>query len=541
MRRALNNLNKKITKDHPNYVCRITSDAGKVGKAHLFEFMDKQKQTQVIAVTSKLLTTGVDVPTCKNIVLARVIRSMTDFKQIIGRGTRVCEEYGKTSFTILDYTKSTVLFDDPEFDDEPDAIENEEIDDQAQIFDVPQNGSEAEPLEEEDEEEEEPSGFRGIPEDEEELPSKLFIDTGHEEIVEEVVYELDGDTNRLAPSRLIDHTKEQVRTLYRSTLEIQQRWADPTQRNEIMDMLAERNIDFDELKAVTSQPDADPFDLLCHIVFGSPVLTCRQRAEQLRRQKPDFFEQYGAEAREILETLLDKYSPLGEQRRIVARVEELAGKMEEARSLRQQALEETKALVTSLHLSLAGSRIVRLEEILALDERQEKVAVGKKYPQVGVKGFGGGLFAKEAVDATQTTYKAFNCLYDGAVVLSQVKGWEGAISVCSSELAGRYVSPEYRTFSCIPGQAIPEYLAALVATPWFWTQLKHLTRGMGGRRERTRPEQFLRLEIPMPTIDQQKKAIAIFQKVDAIKPLREGGLKELDAMLPSILDKAFKG
>jgi len=311
MRKALNNLNNDIAKDNPNYVCRITSDAGSVGKAHLFEFMDKQKQTHVIAVTSKLLTTGVDVPTCKNIVLARVIRSMTDFKQIIGRGTRVCEEYGKTSFTILDYTRSTVLFDDPEFDDEPDEIENEEINDQVQIFDVPENGSEVEPLDEEEEGEEERSGFRGIPEDEEELPSKLFVDTGHDEIVEEVVYELDVNTNRLVPSRLIDHTKEQVRTLYRSTLEIQQRWADPAQRNEIIDMLAERNIDFDELKAVTSQPDADPFDLLCHIAFGATVLTCRQRAEQLRRQKPDFFEQYGAEAREILETLLDKYAEDG--------------------------------------------------------------------------------------------------------------------------------------------------------------------------------------------------------------------------------------
>jgi type I restriction enzyme S subunit len=118
--------------------------------------------------------------------------------------------------------------------------------------------------------------------------------------------------------------------------------------------------------------------------------------------------------------------PIEEQRWIVARVEELAGKIEEARSLRLNALEENKALVTSLHMSLAGSRIVRLDEILALDERQEKVLVGKKYPQVGVKGFGGGLFAKEAIDATQTTYKAFNYLYDGAVVLSQVKGWEGA-------------------------------------------------------------------------------------------------------------------
>ncbi|MHC5830677.1 MAG: hypothetical protein ACYT04_85715, partial [Nostoc sp.] len=102
--------------------------------------------------------------------------------------------------------------------------------------------------------------------------------------------------------------------------------------------------------------------------------------------------------------------PLEEQRRILARVDELVGKIEEVRVLRQKALEETEAFVTSLHLSLADSKIVTLDEILTLDEQQEQVLFGKKYPQVGVKGFGGGLFAKEAIDATQTTYKAFNCL-----------------------------------------------------------------------------------------------------------------------------------
>lgn len=232
---------------------------------------------------------------------------------------------------------------------------------------------------------------------------------------------------------------------------------------------------------------------------------------------------------------------LEEQKRIVARVEEMVGKVEEVRSLRQKALEETEAFITSLHLSLADSKIVTLDEILTLDEQQEQVLFGKQYPQVGVKGFGGGLFAKEAIDATQTTYKVFNCLYEGALVLSQVKGWEGAIGICPSNLVGKYVSPEYRTFRCIPGKAIPEYLSALVATPWFWTKLKDLTRGMGGRRERTRPEQFLKMKIPMPTVEYQQKATYFFKKIHKMKPVRVEAMKELDGLLPSILDKAFKG
>ncbi|MDF5739813.1 MULTISPECIES: hypothetical protein [unclassified Nostoc] len=138
-------------------------------------------------------------------------------------------------------------------------------------------------------------------------------------------------------------------------------------------------------------------------------------------------------------------------------------------------------------------------------------------------------------------YKVFNYLYEGALVLSQVKGWEGAIAICPSNLIGKYVSPEYRTFRCIPGKAIPEYLSALVATPWFWTKLKDLTRGMGGRRERTRPEQFLKMKIPMPTVEYQQKTISIFNKIHNMKSVRVEAMKELDVLLPSILDKAFKG
>lgn len=233
--------------------------------------------------------------------------------------------------------------------------------------------------------------------------------------------------------------------------------------------------------------------------------------------------------------------PLDEQRRIVARIEALAARIEEARGLRQGAVEGADNLVSSLHNELAAGRTVQISEILALDERPDNVEFGSEYPQVGVKSFGNGLFPKESVSASQTSYRAFNRLYAGAVVLSQVKGWEGAIAVCPPELDGWYVSPEYRTFSCIPGEAIPDYLASLIPTPWFWSKLKNLSRGLGGRRERTRPEQFLALELPMPTIEQQKKARRIFNLSRELKPLQSKTATELDALLPSILDRAFRG
>ena len=201
--------------------------------------------------------------------------------------------------------------------------------------------------------------------------------------------------------------------------------------------------------------------------------------------------------------------PLSEQRRIVARIEELATKIDEARRLRTKAAEEAKAFASSLHLHMAGERFLRLDAFLMLEEIRDSVRPGQEYPQVGVKGFGEGLFKKGSVDGSQTTYKAFNRLYYGAVVLSQVKGWEGALAVCCSDLSGRYVSPEYRTFRCVSGLAKPEYLAVIFATPWFWTQLRNMTRGVGARRERIRPEQFLRLEIPMPTVEQQATTMPV--------------------------------
>jgi type I restriction enzyme S subunit len=165
----------------------------------------------------------------------------------------------------------------------------------------------------------------------------------------------------------------------------------------------------------------------------------------------------------------------------------------------------------------------------------------KSYPQVGIKSFGGGLFPKSAIRGSETTYKNFNRLYEGAIVLSQVKGWEGAVAVCDANLDGWFVSPEYRTFRCVTEEARPHYLSALIRTEWFWGQLAAATRGVGARRERTRPEQFLAIELPMPTVAQQMLGEALFEKVTAAKRLQSNTAAELDALLPSVLDKAFKG
>ncbi|AFY67930.1 EcoAI/FtnUII family type I restriction enzme subunit R [Geitlerinema sp. PCC 7407] len=306
MVKALNNLNADITKDNPDYISRITSDAKELGKAKLYDFKDVQNTSHVIAVTSKLLTTGVDVPLCQNVVLARVIRSMTDFKQIIGRGTRVKEEKGKTYFNILDYTNSTVLFDDKEFDGEPDLIQESEIDDKGQTIPSSEHTQDFE------QDEEDPNyGWHGLPsEEDDELPRKFYVDGDTEEIVDERRYDLTED-QQLQLSRLVDFTREEVRTLYRSSVEIQQRWVDPGQRSEILDLLAERGINFEDLKEVAGLPDVDPLDLLCHIAFDEPALTYRQRAEKLKRRSPDIFTRYGEDARVILETLLDKYAEHG--------------------------------------------------------------------------------------------------------------------------------------------------------------------------------------------------------------------------------------
>ena len=304
MRRILNNLNADLVRQHPDYVCRVTSDEGGVGRGHLSNFQDVERRTPVILTSSKMLTTGIDAQTVQNVVLVRVINSMTEFKQIIGRGTRVRDDYGKLFFSILDYTGSaTRLFADPEFDGDP-AIETEQVIDEDgqptedEVICTPEEVSDqadrvAEPI---------------APYGEDQVERrKYYFDGGQVEIAAHLVYELDADGNQLRVIRFTDYTAEKVRTLYTNAAELRSKWAKPEDRHRVIEKLAERGIDFDELAESAAQPDADPLDLLCHIAFNAPLRTRRERAQRLRSEKKDFFEQYGSEAKQILDELLDKY------------------------------------------------------------------------------------------------------------------------------------------------------------------------------------------------------------------------------------------
>jgi len=314
MRRILNNLNADLVRQNPDYVCRVTSDEGRGGQGHLSGFQDVERRTPVILTTSQMLTTGIDAPTVRNIVLVRVISSMTEFKQIIGRGTRVRDDYGKLFFNILDYTGSaTRLFADPDFDGDPiDEIEEDigggERPDPAVPPDLPEP-PEKPPLSPD------PSP--------EEPRRKFYFDGGHVEISAHLVYELDADGNQLRVVRFTDYTAERIRTLYANAAALRSEWADPDRRQEIIDKLSDRGIDFDELATAANQPDADPLDLLCHVAFNAPLRTRRERAQRLRSKKKDFFDQYGPEARQILNELLDKYVEHGTAQFVVPDVLEV--------------------------------------------------------------------------------------------------------------------------------------------------------------------------------------------------------------------------
>jgi type I restriction enzyme R subunit len=310
MRRALNNLNADLTREYPDYVCRVTADEGDIGRGHLGRFQDPERKTPAILTTSQLLTTGVDAPTCKNVALARVVGSMVEFKQIIGRGTRVRDDYGKLYFNILDYTGSaTAQFADPKFDGEPARITVEEIDDagrRLRVHDEPGAPMPAAVDEAADVYLVVPLADRG-----EAPPRKYYYDGGQVEIVAHLVHELDPSGKLLRVVAIADYAGERVRTLCPSAAAMREQWADPDQRQEILARLEERGLTFEALVAATGQPDADPFDLLCHVAYNAPLRTRRERAERLRREKRDFFDQYGPEARAILDELLEKYAVYG--------------------------------------------------------------------------------------------------------------------------------------------------------------------------------------------------------------------------------------
>jgi type I restriction enzyme R subunit len=306
MRAALSNLNGDLVAKDPDYVCRVTADEGDVGRGHLDRFQDVETKVPAILTTSQLLTTGVDVPTCKNVVLARVVGSMTEFKQIIGRGSRVRDDYGKLWFNIIDYTGSaTRLFADPEFDGDPVRITEEELASDGNVKAVHETLA---PYDAFDEGTAEPQ----ITEPPADDRRKLYFDGGRVEIAAHLVYELDPDGKQLRVVRYTDYAAEKVRMLCPTAPALRARWADPAKRSEIIEKLEERGVDFTELAEAAGQPEADPFDLLCHLAFNAPLRTRRERAQRLRETRKDFFERYGPEARQVLEELLEKYAQHGD-------------------------------------------------------------------------------------------------------------------------------------------------------------------------------------------------------------------------------------
>lgn len=311
MRLALHNANHDLTKEHPHYVARVVSDEKKVGRGHLDNFQDPEKDVPVILTTSQMLTTGVDVPTCRNIVLFKPIRSIVDFKQIIGRGTRLFTDKDKLWFTIIDYTGATRLFSDSDFDGFPEAITEEQIDENGNTVGGVQTVVE-ESAESEDQREAELQAILQAEEAAESgPPRKFYVDNAEVRVLQDVVLELDEHGKKLRTVSYTDYTREQVRKLYPSASQLRSKWTDAEEREQIIAALKERGIELSHLAEVTHLPDADPFDLLVNVAYNGPLRTRRERAERVRKGKMDAFDYLKPEAREVLGLLLEKYNDHG--------------------------------------------------------------------------------------------------------------------------------------------------------------------------------------------------------------------------------------
>lgn len=232
--------------------------------------------------------------------------------------------------------------------------------------------------------------------------------------------------------------------------------------------------------------------------------------------------------------------PLSEQEKIVEWIDAVANRVEAAKGLHGDTNTMRHRLVSSLHDSLSQGVVGRMGDYLELDEDRVPIETESEYPQIGLRGFGGGMFFRETLRGDQTKYKHFNRLYESAVVLSQVKGWEGAIAITPTEFDGHFSSPEYRTFRC-KESVLPEYLTALIPSPWFWNKLAGLTRGVGARRERIRPEMFLEMAINMPSLAAQKEAVKMLRRLDETAQLSDAIPERLEAIIPSVLNEIFNG
>lgn len=290
MRMALTNANADMCKKNPDYVVRITG-SDEYGKSKLDYFISVAEKYPVIATTSKLLSTGVDCKMTKLIVLDQQIGSMTEFKQIIGRGTRLREKEGKTYFTVMDFRNVTRLFADPDWDG---PIE----------IDPNYPPKEKEPTPYLPPEDNEPTGVKEP--DPAPQPKPIVAKDGCQVmIINKVVSVYDTDGKLLRTESITDYTKKSIIDTYATIDTFTSKWQETKKKSDIAEMLKESGIDLAALKHAENMDDVDDFDFICHIAYGKKTLTRHERAEQVKKR--DIFSKYGEQARGVLEALLDKY------------------------------------------------------------------------------------------------------------------------------------------------------------------------------------------------------------------------------------------
>ena len=297
MRQALVNLHPEAVRADSRYVMRITGDE-KLGKSELDNFIDPESTHPVIACTSKLMTTGVDAQTCKLIVLDQNISSMTEFKQIIGRGTRIKEEFGKMYFTIMDFRGATDLFADHDFDGPPESVYRPGPDDPP-----------VQPDGEEPQEEDSPTGTGGGEFFDPPVPGavKYVINDVPVSVVAERVQYYDAE-GRLVTESLKEYTRKRMPDDCATINGFLNRWSTTKKKQAIIEELRDQGIIFGALAEEVGK-DYDPFDLICHVVYEMPPLTRKERAENVKKR--NYFTKYGEQAQGVLEAILNKYADQG--------------------------------------------------------------------------------------------------------------------------------------------------------------------------------------------------------------------------------------
>lgn len=309
MRQALINENKDLYKENNKYIMRITGDNDE-GKAQLEYFIDEESPYPVIAVTSKLMTTGVDAKMCKLIVLDNNINSMTEFKQIIGRGTRLLEDYGKTYFTIMDFRNASRLFADPAFDGSPEVVidldENDPIidPDADETQDTSEEGDAGTARETDGDYH--TGGNDGFGDDHK--PKKYYIGDVCVKVLSERVQYIDKD-GKLITESLIDYTKKNIIKQYASLDDFLKKWTEADKKQAIIDELKEEGVILEAIKEETGKTDLDDFDLICHLAYDKMPLTKAERANNVKKRH--YLYKYSDVAKQVLEALLDKYASDG--------------------------------------------------------------------------------------------------------------------------------------------------------------------------------------------------------------------------------------